>query len=1237
MGVVTLWIANALATYGFTVGLDKLFNNEASFSKQLHKVIDKTIDDYSKKHPQNNEGRSFPFYKSQVIIEELLKTRLFSKDGYNFNENTIQDALEQHPNILKPTNEQLAEFIKLFDKYLRGDEQLKKLELDEFQTEKIFEIYKKVDEVLSLLQIHLVEEVGLLKEEYHEEIKECYEDIKALKPKTALKRINALEKRIEENSKHIPNKLKANLLFVKGLCYESLGNATESYECFVNAHKSNPTHKQYQEKACISYYLLKDKSYVELLSIIESWSKFNEVIWAIKTLEDKNVIKFIKTSIPSPVFVKHKFKRLVLNNLLANPKYDNLLLLESLQFSKISKQLPVLIDYDNLHHWVFMFNGAFIKYIYRANIPFVGFIKKHELSNFLLQLGVALSERIRHSELGKEYNTIVFFTTWFESEIDNKSDTIIRLNETFKSIEKKDSLITFLFANAVQKHTSKSEAVKIIDSYDGKLDEYLLSLKTFCNLSEPDSLDSILEYFNSIDKIDELNIPNVCNFMVPIASKKLISKRKLIEIIETIKFSNEYFRRLILLIYESYSKEDSPIKVCELIELKDNLLTESSLFFFIALTYFENGYFSDCTKFMKPYVDETTESRDLFLYIKTLDQQKESGQLELLRLLQLWRENYSFIEDLLKIEIELRRLLHDWEKILVISKYGLEKMPNDEGFYTFYMVALSLLKKSNQIAEEITKVVSFKFNVTNNALRIAKILIDFDYEKEGLEIVYQKAINKSDTDARMSFFMLSSELNDDYFKAFDVVEKGMYVKYEIDGEHKIIPVNDKSITDPVVESSIGKQNLETFKIKSKFGHSIKQVKIVRIMDKYLALAVDIIDEVGSSFSNIPMQKITFDGENIESIEKSLLDNFGVEQEQINKRREQSLKNYFAYKLSYIELVISNFEDNYIDAYYYLTSNQSNGFQTIPLKYNKLDLNIKYENIVIDFTSGLLFFELSKKVDLKFSNLVVAESLYKMIDTIIAKAISQKKSSITVTFQQNKIKPHFYSEGFHENRINYLIQIKKWFKENTEAIVPEERIEVIRALTNKGGISLSFEFFVDTFLLGKRENNILVSDDLGYIKVLNSQKKLSSSENFLIKNFKNSKQDITNYMLSQKYIGVTIDKDILYNAYTGRLKTNDDVIYYYALRNISLKENYNDSNINVVVDCLQEIALNGTITPSQYKIDATNLLFMLLVGFPKPQHYLKLKESIINKFELLGDYFDITFEALLDALTIINKR
>jgi predicted metalloendopeptidase len=67
------------------------------------------------------------------------------------------------------------------------------------------------------------------------------------------------------------------LQYVKGLCYESNGNRNDSYECFINAYNLNSTHQQYQEKACISYYLLKDKTYKELLSKIESWGSFNEL------------------------------------------------------------------------------------------------------------------------------------------------------------------------------------------------------------------------------------------------------------------------------------------------------------------------------------------------------------------------------------------------------------------------------------------------------------------------------------------------------------------------------------------------------------------------------------------------------------------------------------------------------------------------------------------------------------------------------------------------------------------------------------------------------------------------------------------------------------------------------------------------------------------------------------------------------------------------------------------------
>ena len=79
MKAILLFAAQQIAAYGINKGLDKIFASKESFSRQLYKVICKTIDEYQEKYAEPDFEGKFAFFKSQILIEEFLKFRLFSK------------------------------------------------------------------------------------------------------------------------------------------------------------------------------------------------------------------------------------------------------------------------------------------------------------------------------------------------------------------------------------------------------------------------------------------------------------------------------------------------------------------------------------------------------------------------------------------------------------------------------------------------------------------------------------------------------------------------------------------------------------------------------------------------------------------------------------------------------------------------------------------------------------------------------------------------------------------------------------------------------------------------------------------------------------------------------------------------------------------------------------------------------------------------------------------------------
>lgn len=1237
MEMIILWVAQRIAIYGFNKLMDKTFENKESFSNYLYTLVLETIEEFQTEFPVKDDDEKFAFYKSQIILDELLKFRLFEKSGYLINENQIQSALEKNPKIIKPSPEQLEKFFEIFDRKVRDEPKLKKLEIEEFHKEKIYKIFEKVEQILSYLKLHIETSKGLLEEEYFVEIDDCYSDLKNLKPQSALLKLNKLETRIEKNSHFISGNLRANLSYLKGLCLEMNGDTVVANEEFIQAYKILPDNPNYLNRACISYYFLNDLKYKDLKLVIESVDDYDIICWAIDTFESENILTFLQDSVPQNVLDKHRFKRLILNYNLKVNKVNNLHLLNLLEAQKDSRDIPEVIDYDNIHHWIFILNATSITFFQKSEVTYYGHIKRDEFSLFFLQLSKMLARAIVQSELDNSYNNIIFIYYWLESELDITSDTIDRLQESYSKLKEKDSFRTVLYANAIQKTLGFKSALDIINDYKGELDESLLSLKAYCALNLTGTIDPFKEYFSNIKGIDTFNIRNICSFLIQTSIFDEETKRIFIKILEQKNISSKVYERLLKMLIITFSDQNFDIKLEDIDQLRLDLSGENKLFFFIALIYFENKHFEECSKFIKSYVNEEVESIDLFLYIRALDSHKKSKQLELLRVLRHWREKFSFNVYLIHIELEIRQILKDWDEIIVITNYGLIKLPGDELFFTLNIIALNNRKQYNEIAIQVPKALNFIYKASENAIRVALVLIENNFLIEGLEIIYRKAQIKSDSIARLNYFTLTTDLPPGLFAEKETVELDCYVRFQIDGQFETIIIDKQGIDNPLVNLSIGKHQNDTFLIGSTLSKKFKRVRIIRIMNKFLALFDDILSEINSSFSNLPVESITFEGTDRASIEKIFVDNFGATEAERRKHSDQTLKDYGLYNTSFSELTISNFDGQYTEAYYFLTSSLSDGFYAIPSKVISNRLTDDYKRIVLDFSSSLLFYELAKELDLKFEKFILAESTLAFIDRTIVLTENFRKSKMSISIYENKIIPHFYNNEFYDNRIKFLKDIKTWLTNNSEIILPEEKIDVIRTLSSKDKASLSFDYLVDNALLAQRDGNILITDDLIFFKYMHTKNKIFNTENYLVKKFASSKAEILEFLLRSRYIGITLNKDVIYNAYINKNKLGYQHIYNYVLRNISLKLSFSPLNIFAVVDFLKAVALNPGVTYEKFQSDATNILLMLISSFPKTAYNLLLKRRIDLVFKLLGIYHDIMLKSLIDAIRILNRK
>ena len=1238
METLIFFIIQQIASYGINKGIDLVTNNRNNFEDRLSKVIQKTIEEFKKKCKIPETLDKIPFYSSETIVEELLKFRLFSNHHYKLEEGKIQDALLNNPKIIRPTREQIQNFLQIFSDKVREDDLLKQLEIDKNYKETVFQVLDVVVETRDILQSQFREMASLLEDEYKKEIAFCEENLANLKPKTALEYLLALETRINENYKHVSSKLKSNFSFIKGICHEAVGNQSEAFSSFINAVKLDSDNLNYLAKACISYYYSEDDKYKEIKTEIEKIDEHSPVCWAIKVFTAKDKVSFLKENVPKPVLNNRYFKRLVFNNNFPRQWTDNLELATLLDVPIEIESLPQSISYDNFHHWLFVLNVTSIRYFRYNDIPLHEFIQRTESINRFYSLLKVFSITLKNSEMHDNYNSIIFTYYWLQSEIDLKNDTLVNLQHSYNNLneDEKGAFNTMRLANAFQKHVGIDKGLDIIESYDGEMDEALFMLRLFCRLPEL-SKEDIVKFFEFYDVIDSLAIHNACTIIIEGTRLGLISRSELNELIENVEFKNESHKQLLALLLDSISKlKKGSVSIEEINSLKIALKDETTQNFNIALLYFENKYLDECANFLESYVDEEKETRDLYLYIQVLNAQKSKNQLKLLRLLKYWRLHFSFNPVLLRIEIELQQILRAWDEIYSISKYGLEKNEDDEVFLTAFVVSAFFSKNDSEIITILSKIDSFQFQRTENAIRVASSLVQMGHYKKGLDLLYKKAKKKDDVIARMNFLSLSiqSEKSDsNYFKDLEVVCQDSYVELEIDGNVTGLLVDENQLKQPLGKKVLSKRVGEKFILEKPMSRKLQTVVVKRITDRYAGLTLEIFKEAHSSTNNLPLETFKIDPNSPQSLEKSFIENFAGIEEQRRKTREKNFNDYYSYQCSLMELVNGNFNSSYIDCYLHLTSPNGKGFMVCPIRHLKQDISLDGK-LVIDLSSGLLFYYLSKELGLKFDKLIIAKGFMNLIDKWIHETDANRSSKMSMSIKGNRVVPFFYDDNFHDRRIDFLQDIKKWFVENTNPITPEEKVDM-RPIYSDDKLPPVFECVFENVLLGQREGHSLLTDDLVYTK-FNMATGFISSEKYLLNRFPDKRDAILEFMLSNRYMGVTVNEEVLYSSYINQNKDKYSHVYSYALTNLTLPQNFSVFSIIKAIAFLKKLALNPAMSITNFEKEARHVLALIISKNPNPSDNVKITQLIKDNFELLGDYYIVTLRAVFDALKINDQ-
>jgi len=1144
--------------------------------------------------------------------------------------------------FFKIYEEVLAEFKSAFNyiKEVKDIERFKKeIELLHNIRDSIKDLNDKVDFLKDKLQ-----SLGSgLEKEWIRQLEVYKTSIQEFKPKTALDFLLKLEESFTLTEIKPSRSIKATVEFLKGQCYEFIGNMSEMHKCYINSYRLDNSSLNSKEKACFSFYI--NKKHGEAKKVIEEivqFDEFNSIAWAVKVLisESTDLIKLLE-SVPEIVREDDNFKRIIYSITRHDSKYINLF--EAYEKYSI---LPTISEWDktplsfnNYKGRVFLieatlyelFKTIYIDFnrVYTGDIQII--ISLHSLiGDFLNQL--------EESEILQNFSPLQFYYEYFDFIIKDEKDAVIRMKSIYPKFNNEDGLHVMILSNCLLQINKVDDAINIINNLDQKSLE-LLHFEAFCYLKKND-LDNYIkyskEYLLLTKRIDLESCQNILTIPISLAEYGRIDSISLEDFIKGKDFEFDYLKSLIEILISILLKNTDSETVQKLKEIEPAFLkSKSVLIFYISFSYFSIEEYELAIELFRKYGRKDIESRDLFIYIKSLDKAAIYNK-ELLKLLKFWRENFSFNEELLQIEADLRQQLSDWENCVTISEYFLSIHENEESFLTLYLVSISESSMPNK-AEKIKKLATifsaFDFKNKNHVPIVSRILFQFGYYKIALNILYRFAIIKENKQARMDYFSACINLPDDLINEKPVVEKGLFVKYELNNEIQFIEIDD---SNTLAKSLIGLKVGDTIRIERPMIGGFDTVKILRIMDKFLYLHDEILEEVKNNpYSGIPMQSVEFKDTSPEGLVQTLKSLFGPSGTVIKENRKNAFLQYYKYQLSYSEIVLQNYSSDYIGGYFDLIHRQD-GFTVIPdTYYPKVEI-AKFNNVVIDFTSLLILFQISREHEINFNHkFIISKGILDYIKAFKKKESANITDQLSVDISMDGVTKSTKPENVFKSNIQYLINLIEWVETNCIIKIAESRLNVTRKLNGEIKNELFAKYVLDNIsLVQEHENCLLISDDSIHLKFFPIKSgKIISSELFVASHYGANTSIMTEFV-NNKYIGITISKEMLIIQFNKKLKGQINN-YTHSLNNLSLSLNPKRENMYTAIKFLKEISMTSLIPLESLKREATGVFVALLKGQTNWKTFSDVEVLLRKEFKLLGTKLYVILESFENSIFILN--
>jgi len=1204
------------------------------YQAELNKVINASIDLYKQLYGAA-ESDNLLFVDAQIFIEQLVNFQF----GLSLDNAKLKNAIAEDVRVQLPTDMDIENFLNIFNDRLAASRKLKQLYIEDNHKDITFRVasgiellHQKLDELIIQTQknVNGLEIEHALAAEWAQELETIKKLLYHFKPFTAAELIARLHDRIV--ARNIKNDLlESQLTFLMANATsdkENFAVTRQAAPLFIRAYRLSPNNIEYKRHACLGYVALQEpEQALALADEILSVDEFDLASWSIKLHYAQDPVLFLD-KVPKSLLVKKEFKLNAFFTLARD--MDNMrsvfLPASAVRIDITDGELPQL-TYSNFKFWLrysdYLFSRIYFEFPMVTNFAESEELKQAPIYNHYFKLMGMLTEVLKGSEISKEQAYVRFRYHYARLILTGDQGEIHQLARIYDEIAEKDHILVVHLVQAFQlidTEEYREKSLEIIDQFGSGKHEMIALFKTVILFNSGKREAAVEHYENYIRSLDEITTIVLNNLLQFFRMSYRDNAQRALTFLQTILkdsvFPNDEMKTLLELyvcsIYAPEPHDGSLIDVkLDSIEAGlDPRYPEIKEFYLTTLRSLKA--YDRLIQFLRPAPGESVDPNDLMPYCESL-YYSEGNKAELLQVLKKARLNLPPNPMLLRLEIELRQKQHDWKKVLDLSEYAIQHLkPHADFVIAFFHACLNEL--------EVDKILAYKHIIDGVEFAERGNLVIFSaFSQAGLhtdaiEVLFKSAQVKSNIASRQAFIGSTLRSGDNFFRVYEEALPGSYVTYKISGDVYNVFIDPARLDDPLIQPFLGKRTDQHFQIYGGFMQETTFIHVIRITDKYLDLYDEILKQASNPVSGLKVKLFQFDGTTAEEMKVSLQKQMGATGTMDKQFRDQNLERYNQGQITFSEVIKSNFQTNPPDAYYHLTGERQVFFQTVPQTVPHEPIT-SATGFVVDFTSVTLFYELTKEHGLKYpSKFIVSNYVLHKLRHLLNEALAEPEERMSMSITMDAVVPHFFPEDYKEKRVAHLNGLIHWVEENCITDNVDEKLDLVVNNTDlKHDDDDYLHYLVDNRLLCLRQDHLLVSSDLFYLKVFGGQKRIIGPELYLLKYFPSF--DAAAYLIAKNYVGLKITKDHLITEFSAFIAGRPNK-YIGAVENLKVNRSGADvRNLSEGIMFLKWLYLQPLIIADSRYRSAHYLLNNLLQGLSERGFGLVI--NIISKqFALL---------------------